>query len=133
MDDVFPPWYLSPGTYHHLPFFSFFCHPTNIFVFCLVWFGFGFCFVLFLATPCSMWDLSSPIRDLTHAPFSGSTGVLTTGLQGIPPTNIFGFLIIYQPCSQRAFHLGEKRAEDTFCFLFNPHNNSTRQEIQRGT
>ena len=26
----------------------------------------------FLAVPCDMWDLSSPIRDQTHAPFTGS-------------------------------------------------------------
>ena len=27
---------------------------------------------LFLAAPCSMWDLSSPTRDRTHVPYSGS-------------------------------------------------------------
>ena len=27
-------------------------------------------FIYFL--PCGMWELSSPIRDLTHAPYSGN-------------------------------------------------------------
>ena len=36
---------------------------------------FKFCFLLlfyFLALPCDMWDLSSPPRDQTCAPFTGS-------------------------------------------------------------
>ena len=36
-------------------------------------FVFLFCFDLgFLAAPCGMWDLSSPTRDGTRAPCSGS-------------------------------------------------------------
>ena len=31
-------------------------------------------FFFFLATPCSMWDLSSLTRDQTRAPCRGSTG-----------------------------------------------------------
>ena len=35
---------------------------------------FGF-FFFFLAMPCSMWDLSSPTRDQTHAPCIGSVSL----------------------------------------------------------
>ena len=31
------------------------------------------CFFFFLAMPCGIWDLSSPTRDLTPVPCSGST------------------------------------------------------------
>ena len=33
---------------------------------------FYYCFLIFLATPCGIWDLSSPTRDRTCAPCSGS-------------------------------------------------------------
>ena len=42
-----------------------------------------FFFSFLLTTPCSMRNLSSPIRDRTHAPYNGSR-VLTTGLPGKP-------------------------------------------------
>ena len=38
--------------------------------------------IRFLAVPSGMWDLSSPTRDQTHVPCSGSAWFLTTGLQG---------------------------------------------------
>ena len=38
-------------------------------------------FCLFLAALHGMWDFSSPTRDRTHTPYSGST-VLTTGPPG---------------------------------------------------
>ena len=39
---------------------------------------------IFLAAPCGMRDLSSLTTVQTHAPCSGITGALTTGLPGNP-------------------------------------------------
>ena len=48
----------------------------------LFFFLFSVFFSYFLASPCSMWDLSYPPRDRTRAPLHWQPGVLTTGLPG---------------------------------------------------
>ena len=44
-------------------------------------------YLFILATPCGMWDLSSPTRNQIHAPCNGSP-VLTTGPPGNPPKGV---------------------------------------------
>ena len=56
----------------------------------------GFClFILFwgvfLAVPCTMWDLSSPTRDQTHAPALGAWSLKPWMAREVP---IFCFLIV---------------------------------------
>ena len=60
----------------------------HLFCLFLTWGGWGasnkqwvFCCCLFAFLPSGIWDLSSPIRDQTCIPCSGST-VLTSGLPG---------------------------------------------------
>ena len=53
----------------------------------LLFFFFGFHFFFsFLATLFSMWDLSSPTRNHTHAPYVGSGESSPADRQGIPTT-----------------------------------------------
>ena len=56
------------------------------------------CFFFFFFWLHRMQDIRSPTRDRTHAPFSGSTGFLTTGLPGTPCSFSF-FKNLSQNCN----------------------------------
>ena len=66
-----------------------------------------------MATPCSVWDLSSPTRNQTHAPCIGSTESSPLDFQGSPyhrtvnqvPCAIQEDLIVFIPPEHNSLHL----------------------------
>ena len=83
-----------------------------LFYFFLVWFG------LVLAVPCSTWDLSSPTRDQTRAPCSGSS-VLTTGPPGSPSV----FFLFFPSSFPFSLSLSFSLSSLSFFFLFDSQLN----------
>ena len=59
----------------------------------------------FLAVPCGLWDLSSPIRDWGTFNLSSESAVLTTGQQGIP-SRIFFNTSVKMPTPYMGFETG---------------------------